>query len=76
VPTWHTSSSGVVRAFVVTQPCSLACPSLAATAACAAAGSLPLLCVCAHQVPIEKVFNKSLLNKFHWCMDTDSTFRF
>jgi hypothetical protein len=28
------------------------------------------------QVPIEKVFNKSLLNKFHWCMDTDSTFRF
>jgi DNA topoisomerase-1 len=29
-----------------------------------------------NEVPIEKVFNKSLLNKFHWCMDVDSTFRF
>lgn len=29
-----------------------------------------------NEVPIEKVFNKSLLNKFHWCMDVESTFRF
>jgi len=36
-----------------------------------------LLCgVFVLQVPIEKVFNKSLLNKFHWCMDVESTFRF
>lgn len=29
-----------------------------------------------NEVPIEKVFNKSLLNKFHWAMDTASDFRF
>jgi DNA topoisomerase I len=29
-----------------------------------------------NEVPIEKVFNKSLLNKFHWCMDVESSFRF
>lgn len=29
-----------------------------------------------NEVPIEKVFNKSLLNKFHWCMDVESIFRF
>ena len=28
------------------------------------------------QVPIEKVFNKSLLSKFNWCMDVEMTFRF
>lgn len=29
-----------------------------------------------NEVPMEKVFNKSLLNKFHWAMDVESTFRF
>jgi len=29
-----------------------------------------------NEMPIEKVFNKSLINKFHWCMDTDPDFRF
>jgi DNA topoisomerase-1 len=28
------------------------------------------------QVPIEKIFNKSLLGKFNWAMDTDPSFRF
>ena len=30
----------------------------------------------ANEVPIEKVFNKSLLNKFSWAMEEDSKFRF
>ena len=30
----------------------------------------------ANEVPIEKVFNKSLISKFLWAMDQDSTFRF
>ncbi|XP_077249657.1 DNA topoisomerase 1-like [Tasmannia lanceolata] len=29
-----------------------------------------------HEVPIEKMFNKSLLAKFAWAMDVDPTFRF
>ncbi|KAI3698129.1 hypothetical protein L6452_31241 [Arctium lappa] len=29
-----------------------------------------------HEVPIEKVFNKSLLAKFAWSMDVDPSFRF
>ncbi|XP_052178397.1 DNA topoisomerase 1 [Diospyros lotus] len=29
-----------------------------------------------HEVPIEKIFNKSLLAKFAWAMDIDPTFRF
>lgn len=29
-----------------------------------------------NEVPIEKVFNKSLLSKFHWAMDVESSFRF
>ncbi|XP_024982611.1 DNA topoisomerase 1-like isoform X2 [Cynara cardunculus var. scolymus] len=29
-----------------------------------------------HEVPIEKVFNKSLLAKFAWSMDVDPNFRF
>lgn len=28
------------------------------------------------EVPIEKVFNKSLLSKFHWAMDAEPGFRF
>lgn len=28
------------------------------------------------EVPIEKIFNKSLLSKFHWCMEEDPEFRF
>jgi DNA topoisomerase-1 len=29
-----------------------------------------------HDVPIEKIFNKSLLSKFHWSMDTPPEFSF
>ena len=29
-----------------------------------------------NEVPIEKVFNKSLISKFHWAMDVDWEFRF
>jgi DNA topoisomerase-1 len=29
-----------------------------------------------HEVPIEKIFNKSLLAKFGWAMDVDPEFRF
>nr|XP_019704057.1 DNA topoisomerase 1 beta isoform X2 [Elaeis guineensis] len=29
-----------------------------------------------HEVPIEKIFNKSLLAKFTWAMDVDPSFRF
>lgn len=29
-----------------------------------------------HDVPIEKIFNKSLLAKFAWAMDVDPEFRF
>ncbi|RDX88305.1 DNA topoisomerase 1 beta, partial [Mucuna pruriens] len=29
-----------------------------------------------HEVPIEKIFNKSLLAKFAWAMDVDPDFRF
>ncbi|XP_012845487.1 PREDICTED: DNA topoisomerase 1-like [Erythranthe guttata] len=29
-----------------------------------------------HEVPIEKMFNKSLLEKFSWAMDVDPSFRF
>ncbi|MCO5550825.1 hypothetical protein L7F22_004318 [Adiantum nelumboides] len=29
-----------------------------------------------HEVPIEKIFNKSLLAKFAWAMDVDMSFRF
>ena len=29
-----------------------------------------------NEVPIEKVFNKSLIAKFHWAMDVDWEFRF
>lgn len=29
-----------------------------------------------NEVPIEKVFNKSLLSKFYWAMDVDWEFRF
>lgn len=29
-----------------------------------------------HEVPIEKIFNKSLLGKFAWAMDVDPDFRF
>ncbi|GMN48569.1 hypothetical protein TIFTF001_017730 [Ficus carica] len=29
-----------------------------------------------HEVPIEKIFNKSLLSKFAWAMDVDPDFRF
>ncbi|GAY54822.1 hypothetical protein CUMW_159690 [Citrus unshiu] len=29
-----------------------------------------------HEVPIEKIFNKSLLAKFAWAMDVDPEFRF
>jgi len=29
-----------------------------------------------HEVPIEKIFNKSLLAKFCWAMDVDPDFRF
>jgi DNA topoisomerase-1 len=29
-----------------------------------------------NEVPIEKVFNKSLLSKFTWAMDVDWHFRF
>ncbi len=29
-----------------------------------------------HEVPIEKIFNKSLLAKFHWSMDIEPEFRF
>ena len=28
------------------------------------------------EVPIEKVFNKSSLSKFHWAMDSEPEFRF
>ena len=30
----------------------------------------------AHEVPIEKIFNKSLLSKFHWSMEIPPDFRF
>ena len=26
------------------------------------------ICICEMQVPMEKIFNKSLLSKFHWAM--------
>jgi DNA topoisomerase-1 len=29
-----------------------------------------------NEVPMEKIFNKSLLSKFHWAMDCDPDFRF
>ena len=29
-----------------------------------------------HEVPIEKIFNKSLLSKFHWSMEIEPEFRF
>ncbi len=29
-----------------------------------------------HEVPIEKIFNKSLLSKFHWSMDVEPEFSF
>jgi DNA topoisomerase-1 len=29
-----------------------------------------------HEVPIEKIFNKSLLSKFAWAMEVDPSFRF
>lgn len=29
-----------------------------------------------NEVPLEKVFNKSLLGKFHWCMEEEPEFRF
>ena len=29
-----------------------------------------------HEVPIEKIFNKSLLSKFHWSMGIEPEFRF
>ena len=29
-----------------------------------------------HEVPMEKIFNKSLLSKFHWAMEVDPDFRF
>lgn len=29
-----------------------------------------------HEVPIEKIFNKSLLSKFHWSMDIEPEWRF
>ena len=29
-----------------------------------------------HEVPIEKIFNKSLLSKFHWSMEIEPDFRF
>jgi DNA topoisomerase I len=29
-----------------------------------------------HDVPVEKIFNKSLLAKFHWAMDVEPEFRF
>lgn len=28
------------------------------------------------EVPIEKIFNKSLLSKFHWAMEVEPEFRF
>ena len=28
------------------------------------------------QVPMEKIFNKSLLSKFHWAMEVEPDFRF
>ena len=30
----------------------------------------------AHEVPIEKIFNKSLLSKFHWAMPVEPNFEF
>jgi DNA topoisomerase-1 len=45
---------------------------MGAAAAAAAAG-----CRCKrNEVPIEKVFNKSLLSKFLWAMDVEPEFRF
>ena len=29
-----------------------------------------------HEVPIEKIFNKSLITKFHWAMDIEPDFSF
>ena len=29
-----------------------------------------------NEVPIEKIFNKSLLSKFHWSMDVEPNFNF
>ena len=29
-----------------------------------------------HEVPMEKIFNKSLLSKFHWSMEIAPEFRF
>ena len=29
-----------------------------------------------HEVPMEKIFNKSLLSKFHWAMEVEPDFRF
>lgn len=29
-----------------------------------------------HEVPVEKIFNRSLLSKFHWAMDVEPEFRF
>ena len=29
-----------------------------------------------HEVPMEKVFNKSLLSKFAWAMDVEPEYRF
>lgn len=29
-----------------------------------------------HEVPIEKIFNKSLITKFHWAMDIEPEFKF
>ena len=28
------------------------------------------------QVPMEKIFNKSLLSKFHWAMEVEPDFKF
>ena len=29
-----------------------------------------------NEVPLEKIFNRSLLAKFNWCLDVEPEFRF
>lgn len=38
--------------------------------------SLTSYCSAVYQVPIEKIFNKSLLAKFNWSMDVEPGFHF
>jgi hypothetical protein len=54
---------------------------LARTHAVPAAPAVPAAAACCrrckrNEVPMEKVFNKSLLSKFLWAMDVEPEFRF